>query len=73
MGGIFFKISSVKFSGSNIYSKSTGNGRNGFGSGRPYSVWLLKTGENRLSQDLDPSTQPTVAPPLSTPRPNRTH
>jgi len=40
---------------------------------RPYSLWLLKPGESRLAQDLDPSIQPNNPPPLATPRPNRTH
>ena len=75
LGGIFFKNpSSVGFSGSKqIFIRARATDGTGLVLERPYSVWLLKTGENRLSQDLDPSTQPTVAPPLSTPRPNRTH
>ena len=40
---------------------------------RPYSVWVLSAEDSRLSQDLDSSVKAGNPPPLSTPRPNRTH
>ena len=40
---------------------------------RPYSLWILSAEESRISQDLDSSIKAGNPPPLSTPRPNRTH
>ena len=40
---------------------------------RPYSVWILKDGKSKIAQDLDSTHQPKSIPPLTTPRPHRTH
>ena len=40
---------------------------------RPYALWVLGPGESRQAQDLDTSIQPGTPPPMTTPRPNRTH
>ena len=40
---------------------------------RSYSLWLMTPGQIPFSSDLDPSFQPSIPPPLVTPRPNRTH
>jgi hypothetical protein len=74
-GGIFLRNpgSSSTFGAKQLYLRAKAIDGTGIVLERPYSIWLLKPGESRLSQDLDPSIQPSIAPPLSTPRPNRTH
>ena len=73
-GGIFLSNpGSAFYDAKQLYLRAKANDGTGIVLERPYSLWLLKPGESRLSQDLDPSIQPSIAPPLSTPRPNRTH
>jgi hypothetical protein len=74
-GGLFFQSpgAQVGFGSKQIHIRATATDGTGVMIERPYSLWVLKPGESRLAQDLDPSVQPNIPPPLATPRPNRTH
>ena len=74
-GGLFFQSPSapVGFGSKQIHIRATATDGTGVVIERPYSLWILKPGETRLAQVLDPSVQPNIPPPLATPRPNRTH
>jgi len=74
-GDLFYKnnLSFPKPGAKQIFVRATSLDGSGYVLERPYSLWILNSGENRLSEDLDPSIQPSTPPPLETPRPNRTH
>ena len=56
-----------------IHLRAVANDGTGMVIERPYTVWVLQSGQQNVAFDLDTTSQAGELPVLTTARPNRTH